>query len=294
MSIYKRYFYLLITPAIILYTLVVMIPFITGIVYSFTAWRGTYFDKSKGLFVGFDNYVAALKNEKFINSFLYTTLYAIIAVVAITTVSLLLAILIDKVRKSEGLFRTTLFMPNLLGGLALGYIWQFIFEIVYSKVLFADTGILHVEFLTYLTQGKYKALIALIIMTTWQYAGYMLIIFTAGINSIPKDIYEAADIDGASPWTRFRKITMPLLAPSFTIVIFLNLANSFKLLDQNVALTNGAFDTRMLALQILRTVKDKTPPDYGQAQAQAVIFFIVIALITLFQVRFNKSKEVEA
>ncbi len=130
-------------------------------------------------------------------------------------------------------------------------------------------------------------------LNTWQYAGYMMIIYVAGLNNISADYYEAASIDGATYWYSFRKITIPMLMPSFTIVFFMTLANSFKLLDQNVALTDGEFGTRLLAMQILRTVKDTSPPNYGKAQAQAVIFFLLVAVITLTQVAITKKKELE-
>ena len=127
----------------------------------------------------------------------------------------------------------------------------------------------------------------------WQNAGYMMIIYVGGLNTISGDLYEAASLDGANAFQRFRKITLPLLMPSVTVVLFLTLSNSFKLLDQNVALTDGEFGTRMLALQILRTLKDTSPPDYGAAQAQAVIFFVVVAVISLIQVYVTGKKEVE-
>jgi raffinose/stachyose/melibiose transport system permease protein len=181
----------------------------------------------------------------------------------------------------------------MLGGLALGFIWQFIFQIVFTDILFSPQGVLHVDFLRYMTQNSTRALFALVILTSWQYAGYMMIIYIAGLNNISKDYYEAASIDGASPWRTFRSITVPMLMPSFTVVFFLTLSNSFKLLDQNVALTDGEFNTRLLAMQILRTVKDTAPPDYGKAQAQAVIFFLVVASITLTQVYITKKRELE-
>ena len=140
-----------------------------------------------------------------------------------------------------------------------------------------------------MTQDNTKALFALAILVTWQMAGYMMIIYITGLNNIPYDLYEAAEIDGASTFQRFRVITLPMLMPAFTVVFFLTLANCFKLLDQNIALTDGAFGTRMLATQILRTIKDTTPPNYGQAQAQAVIFFVLIAVVTLIQVLLRKS-----
>ena len=144
-----------------------------------------------------------------------------------------------------------------------------------------------------MTQDPVKALFALVIMTTWQSAGYMMLIYIGGLNSIPGDLYEAAAIDGAGPVRRFFKVTLPLLMSSITVVLFLTLANSFKLLDQNLALTNGDFDTRMLALQILRTTRDTQPPNYGVAQAQAVIFFLIVAAISLIQVYVTRSREVE-
>ena len=143
-------------------------------------------------------------------------------------------------------------MPNMLGGLALGFIWQFIFQVVFTDILFGPGGVLHIEGLRFMTQSPVKALFALLIMTTWQNAGYMMIIYVGGLNTISGDLYEAASLDGANAFQRFRKITLPLLMPSVTVVLFLTLSNSFKLLDQNVALTDGEFGTRMLALQILR------------------------------------------
>jgi len=185
-------------------------------------------------------------------------------------------------------------MPNLLGGLALGFIWAFIFEIVFSQFIFNKDGIISIPFLTNMTQDNTKALIALVILVTWQMGGYLMLIYVNGLNSIPMDLYEAAKIDGAGTIQTFIHITIPMLMPAFTITFFLTLANSFKLLDQNVALTNGNFDTRMLAYQILHTPMDKLPPNYGVAQAQAVIFFVLIAVVTLFQVYVTKKKEVEA
>ena len=143
-------------------------------------------------------------------------------------------------------------------------------------------------------QNRTQALFAIAIMGTWQTAGYYLLVYLNGLNNIPEELYEAAAIDGASGWNRFKNITAPLLMPSFTIVFFMTLSSSFKLLDENLALTGGDFGTRMLALQILNTVKDSTPPDYGFAQAQAVIFFILIATISIIQVVITKRKEIEA
>lgn len=294
---YKKWFLILSLPAIALFSLVILVPFVMGVVYSFTAWRGTYFvnaDHWYQAFVGFENYVKAFETEKFRNAFVYTIKFTLVAVVVINIVSLAVSLILTKVTKGVGLFRAIFFMPNLLGGLALGFIWQFIFQIVYSQILFGKDGILPIEFLTNMTQDTNKALFALVIMATWQMAGYMMLIYINGLNNVPTELYEAAAIDGANTVKKFRHITFPMLMPSFTIVFFLTLANCFKMLDMNIALTNGDFDTRMLALQILRTTKDAAPPNYGLAQAQAVIFFILIATVTLIQVSITKKREVEA
>lgn len=296
---YKKWFGFLALPAAILFLMVVIIPFVFGVLYSFSAWRGTYFVGGEHFYnawVWFENYVEAFKSEKFIKAFVNTIQFTLIAVVVINVVSLGLSLMLTNIKKLSGVYRAIFFMPNLLGGLALGYIWQFIFEIVYSQILFGegDKGIIHIEALCNMTQNHTKAMFALVILASWQMAGYMMLIYITGLNNIPLDLYEAASIDGATALQRFRHITLPMLMPSFTIVFFMTLANCFKLLDQNVALTDGKFDTRLLAFQILRTVKDKTPPDYGLAQAQAVIFFVLIAAVTLVQVSITKKKEVEA
>ncbi|MGI5965525.1 carbohydrate ABC transporter permease [Anaerotruncus rubiinfantis] len=293
---YKKWFFPLVLPAIILFVLVILIPFILGVIYSFTGWRGTYFSGGGAWyesFVGIKNYLRAFQNERFMQSLWYTFRYTVVAVVAINLTGLVFALLVNGVRRGAGAYRTVFFLPNLLGGLALGYIWQIIFNTIYTDLLFGPNGIIPVDFLAYMLQDQTKALFALAIMMVWQTAGYMMIIYVTGLNNIPGDLYEAAEIDGTTWWQQFWHVTVPMLMPSITICVFLTLANSFKLLDQNIALTDGNFGTRMLAMQILRTTKDTTPPDYGLAQAQAVIFFVMIAVITLAQVSLTKKQEVE-
>ena len=292
---FKRWFGILVLPAVLLFVLVIALPFLTGIVYSFTSWRGTYFAGGTLFqsFVGFDNYIKAFTTGTFTRSLWYTVAYTVVAVIAINLVALAFALMLNSIHRGVGVYRTVFFMPNMLGGLAMGFVWQFIFQVVYTDLIFSPDGILHLEFMRYMTQDPVKALFALVIMTTWQSAGYMMLIYIGGLNSIPGDLYEAAAIDGAGPVRRFFKVTLPLLMSSITVVLFLTLANSFKLLDQNLALTNGDFDTRMLALQILRTTRDTQPPNYGVAQAQAVIFFLIVAAISLIQVYVTRSREVE-
>lgn len=293
---YRKKFLPLALPALILFILVIVIPFVVGVIYSFTGWRGTYFAGGEHFwesFVGFRNYIKAFHLKKFTESFLFTIKFTLVAVVVINVASLAISLLATHLKRGASAYRTIYFLPNLLGGLALGYIWQFIFEVIFSKILFAQDGLISIPALVNMTQDNTKALFALVMLFTWQMAGYMMIIYTTGLNNIPRDLTEAAAIDGANVWQRFRHITVPMLMPSFTIVFFLTLSRCFMLLDQNIALTDGNFGTRMLAMQILRTTRDSAPPDYGLAQAQAVIFFVLIATVTLIQVSITSKKEVE-
>lgn len=293
---YKKRFWLMVLPAIILFSLVIIIPFGQGIIYSFTQWRGSYFVGGEhwwNSLNGIQNYKEVFQSKTFITSLGYTAIYAIIAVIVQNVISLGLALLIKKVRRGKGVFRTIYFFPYVLGALAMGYVWKFIFENVFSTTLFGTNGIIHVEFLNNMLQSQWKSILAFAIVSAWQVAGYYLIIYLNGLNSIPEDLYEAARIDGASGFYQFRKITLPLLMPSFTIVLFMSLASSFKMLDLNISLTEGRFGTTMISYLILKTVRESSPPNYGVAQAQAVIFFIIVAIIAVAQVIITKRKEVE-
>ena len=294
---YKKWFKILNISAIILFVVVILVPFIMGVAYSFTAWRGSYFKGSEhwyGALVGFKNYIKVFHSQKFITSFIYTIKFTVVAVVIKNIVSLGMALMVRKVGKGKGFFRTVFFFPNLLGGLAMGFIWSFIFQNVYSLMLFGEDSPIHIPFLCDMLQDPNKAVFAMAIMATWQTAGYLMLIYLNGLNNIPEDLYEAASIDGATAWQKFRHITVPMLMPAFTIVFFLTLSSSFKMLDENLALTGGDFGTRMLSLQILLTTRENTPPNYGMAQAQAVIFFILIATVSIIQVIVTKRKEIEA
>lgn len=294
---YKKWFKVLNIPAIILFVMVILVPFIMGVAYSFTAWRGSYFKGSEhwyGALVGFKNYIKVFHSQKFITSFIYTIKFTVVAVVIKNIVSLGMALMVRRVGKGKGFFRTVFFFPNLLGGLAMGFIWSFIFQNVYSLMLFGENSPIHIPFLCNMLQDPNKAVFAMAIMATWQTAGYLMLIYLNGLNNIPEDLYEAASIDGATAWQKFRHITVPMLMPAFTVVFFLTLSGSFKMLDENLALTGGDFGTRMLSLQILLTTRENTPPNYGMAQAQAVIFFILIATVSIIQVIVTKRKEIEA
>ena len=295
-KIFKKNFIPFILPALLVYIFVVIIPFVTGVLYSFSAWKGSYFEGGNNwreAFVGFDNYIRTFSSQEFKDATVYSIQYTIVALITINLVSLGLALLVHSIQRGAGFFRTTFFIPNLLSGLALGYVWLFIFEVVFSKFLFGPNGLINAEFLTYMTQNRTKTLFAIVILMIWQSAGYHMLIYISGLNSIPGEYYEAAKVDGASVFQRFRHITLPLLMPSITINLFLVLSNSFKLLDPNVALTEGDFNTRLLTLQIVKTTETTTPPDYGMAQAEAVIFFLIIALVSVTQVILTKRREVE-
>lgn len=284
----------MIIPSLVLFTLVILVPFITGLLYSFTDWRGSYFVGGENWYnslVGLENYISIFKSDKFLNSLGYTSVYAIVAVIVQNIVSLALALMLRKLIKGKGVFRTILFLPYVLGMLAMGYIWKFIFENVFSSILFGTDAIIHIELLNNMLQDKWKALIAYAIVGAWQIAGYYSIIYLNGLNNISDELYEAAKIDGASSFTQFKSITLPLLMPSFTIVLFMSLANSFKMLDLNISLTEGNFDTSMISFLILKTVRESSPPEYGIAQSQAVVFFIIIAIISIAQVIITKKKE---
>lgn len=294
---YKKWFKVLSLPAVILFVVVILIPFIMGVAYSFTAWRGSYFKGSEhwyGALVGLKNYLKVFQSQKFISALIYTIKFTLAAVVIKNVVSLALALMVRRIGKGKGLFRTLYFFPNLLGGLAMGFVWSFIFQNVFSLLLFGEDSPIHIPFLCDMLQDPNKAVFAMAIMATWQTAGYLMLIYLNGLNNIPEELYEAASIDGATAIQKFRHITVPMLMPAFTIVFFLTLSSSFKMLDENLALTGGDFGTRMLSLQILLTTRENTPPNYGIAQAQAVIFFILIAAVSIAQVVITKRKEIEA
>lgn len=235
-----------------------------------------------------------LPHMNIISALIYTIKFTLVAVIVKNVVSLALALMVRRIGKGKGIFRTVFFFPNLLGGLAMGFVWSFIFQNVFSLMLFSEDSPIHIPFLCNMLQDPNKAVFAMAIMATWQTAGYLMLIYLNGLNNIPEDLYEAASIDGATPLQQFRHITVPMLKPAFTIVFFLTLSSSFKMLDENLALTNGDFGTRMLSLQILLTTRENTPPNYGMAQAQAVIFFVLIAVVSIAQVIITKRKEIEA
>lgn len=280
-------FWVFLGPSLIAFILVQLIPAVMGISYSFTDWSGVGSSKN---FIGIKNYLTAFTNDpKFAHAFAFTFAFAICAVVCINVVGFGLAMLVTQRFRGANLMRGIFFMPNLIGGILLGFTWQFIFVQVFSAV----GKTLGAPALLGWLSNTATGFVGLLIVVTWQLSGYMMIIYIAQIQNIPDSVLEAAALDGATGFTKLRRIILPLMMPAFTIGLFLSISNSFKLFDQNVALTNGgpANSTQMLALNIYSTAFSEN--NFGLAQSKAVIFMIVVVAISLIQLKITKSKEVE-
>lgn len=279
---------LFVVPSLFIFINVVIIPFIMGIVYSFTNWNGFAFKGSS--FVGLKNYASAFKDAKFVTSFWLTAKYTLVMIILVNIVGLMLALLVTSKIKSKNALRGIYFLPNLIGGLILGFIWQFVFSKFFEQL----GQVTHSSkiFFNWL-QNPTASFWALVVVGVWQMAGYVMVIYIASIESISDEIMEAADIDGANSWTKFRKITLPLIVPAFTISLFVTLSNSFKQYDTNLSLTNGGpyGSTELITMNILHTAFGYNK--YAQAQAKAIIFFLVIMVVTVIQVYITKKREVE-
>jgi raffinose/stachyose/melibiose transport system permease protein len=274
----KKYFPIFVLPTLIAFVIAFIIPFVMGIYLSFTKF--TTVTDSK--WVGIKNYLTAFSNQDFLHALLFTTVFTVISVVSINILAFLVAYFLTRGIKGSYFFRTLFFMPNLIGGIVLGYIWQVIFNGVFYN--FGMT----------LTSNAQNGFWGLIILMNWQMIGYMMVIYIAGFQNIPRELIDAAKVDGVTPLTAMRHITLPLMMPSITINLFLTLTNSFKLFDQNLALTAGApaKQTQMLALDIYNTFYGRIGWE-GVGQAKAVIFFIIVAVISLTQLYLTRRKEVE-
>ncbi len=279
-------FWLFILPALFAFVLVVLIPAVKGFYYSFTDWNGI---GKNATFTGFSNYIKLFGDSRFWSSFLFTFVFAVCAVVCINVVGFGLAVLVTNKIKGANLARTVFFMPNLIGGILLGFTWQFIFVSIFEAIG-KNTGMTWLQ--GWLSDQK-TGFIGMLIVLTWQLAGYMMIIYIAQLESIPDSYLEAARIDGATGFQTFLKIKLPLMAPAFTIGLFLSISDSFKMFDQNLSLTAGgpANSTEMIALNIYNTAFKESK--LGQAQAKAVVFLIVVVAISVTQLILSKRKEVE-
>lgn len=280
-------FWLFLAPVLIAFTMVVLIPLIMGIFYSFTDWNGI---SSSTNFVGIQNYINAFKDDTFRHSFWFTTKFTIVSVFVLNAMGFGLALLVTQKLKTSNILKTIFFMPNLIGGLILGFIWQFIFQEVFASIGKA----IGANWLMGWLSNEKTGFWGLVILMSWQMAGYLMIIYISGIQNISSEVLEAAKIDGASSWQRLKNIIFPLVRPAMTISVFLTLSNSFKLYDQNLSLTAGGPGnaTQMISMNILKTGQKFN--DMGQAQAKAIILLLVVGAISLIQVYFSKKGEVEA
>lgn len=284
----KRWFPLFMLPTLVAFLIGFAYPFLQGLYLSFCKFTTT----SNATFVGGENYIKALQDNSLVHAFWYTALFAFTSLLIINVFAFFIAYALTLGIKGSNLFRTAFFMPNLIGGIVLGYIWSMIFN-----------GILIKYGTSVLIEAKY-GFWGLVIMVSWQQIGYMMIIYIAGFQAISEDMLEAARIDGARKLQTLFKVTIPNMMPSFTICTFLTLTNGFKLFDQNVALTGGqpysfnidgsvVKETEMLALNIFNTFYGQNTSSRGVAQAKAVMFFILVAGISVLQLKISKSKEVQ-
>jgi len=275
-------------PAIIFFTLIVFIPFIGGMMYSFTSWNGV---SDNITYVGFDNIIKLAKDESFIKSFMFTAKFTVTSVIISNGFGLLLALILTKALKSAKILRTVFFIPNVISGLLLGFIWQFIFVKGFASIG-ELTGLAFFD-LPWLGTSN-TAFWALIIVTVWQTSGYLMIIYIAGIMNVSPELKEAASIDGATSWQQFKDVTLPMIMPSITVCLFLSISWAFKMFDLNFSLTKGGpfNSTKSVALDIY--VEAFQNSRYGTGAAKALVFFVVVAIITAIQVKVTKGKEVEA
>ena len=282
----SRYFPIFIIPTFAAFCIGFIYPFLHGIYLSFCTFKTT----SDAKFVGFSNYLKAFSDPGFLHAFWFTALYTVVSVVAINVLAFFVAYVLTSGIRGANAFRTVFFMPNLIGGVILGYIWQLIFN-----------GILQ-NYGTNIKLNSTFGFWGLVILLCWQQVGYMMIIYISGLNSIPDSLYEAARVDGATRGQILRRVTLPMMMPSITICTFLTLTNSFKLFDQNLALTAGEpgiqsagntiYSTEMLALNIYNTFYQNANTR-GVGQAKAVIFFLLVAVIALAQLYATRRKEVQ-
>ena len=275
----KKYFPVFVLPTLIAFAIGFIVPFCMGVYLSFCKFTTV----TDAKFVGFSNYAKIFTEDgTFGHALWYTAAFTVVSVILINVIAFAVAMLLTKNIRGRNAFRTVFFMPNLIGGIILGYVWQLLLN-----------GIL-MQFDRTLTYSSKYGFWGLVILMCWQQIGYMMIIYIAGIQNIPGDLIEAAQIDGANKRQLLKDVIIPMVMPSITICTFLTLTNSFKLFDQNLALTNGEPSnmSEMLALNIYNTFYGRTGWE-GVGQAKAVIFFILVGIIAIVQNRLTRSKEVQ-
>ena len=274
----KRYFPIFVLPTLIAFSFAFIIPFVMGVYLSFCKFKTI----TNAQFVGLENYIKIFADKDFVNAFGFTLKFSVVSIITINVFAFILALALTRKIKGTNLFRTVFFVPNLIGGIILGYIWQQMINAVLLK------------YETTLVANPTYGFWGLVILMNWQMIGYMMIIYVAGLQNVPTDLIEAAQIDGATSLQTLFKVKIPMVMPSITICLFLTVSNSFKLFDQNLALTAGAPSkkTAMLALDIYNTFYGRNGYE-GVGQAKAVLFFIVVAVIALGQLVLTRRKEVE-
>ena len=274
----KRYFPIFVLPTLIAFSFAFIIPFVMGVYLSFCKFKTI----TNAQFVGLENYIKIFADKDFVNAFGFTLKFSVVSIVTINVFAFILALALTRKIKGTNLFRTVFFMPNLIGGIILGYIWQQMINAVLLK------------YETTLVANQTYGFWGLIILMNWQMIGYMMIIYVAGLQNVPTDLIEAAEIDGATSLQTLFKVKIPMVMPSITICLFLTVSNSFKLFDQNLALTAGAPSkkTAMLALDIYNTFHGRSGFE-GVGQAKAVVFAIILAIIGLAQLKIQSGKEVK-
>jgi len=277
----KKWWPIFVLPTLAAFVIGFVVPFCRGLYLSFCKFTTI----NKATFNGFENYIKALKDTQFWESMQFTVSFTVVSTILINVLAFAVALALTKGIKGTNLFRSVYFLPNLIGGIVLGYIWNILINCVLSL---AGEPLLRLN-----AQAGFWGII---ILMCWQQIGYMMIIYIAGLQSIPSDYLEAAKIDGAGPWRTLFQVKIPNVMPSITICLFLTLTNSFKLFDQNLALTGGDPNhaTEMLALNIYNNFYARAGAAWkGIGQAKAVIFCIVVVLISLVQLRATRSKEVQ-
>ncbi|WP_297183771.1 carbohydrate ABC transporter permease [uncultured Enorma sp.] len=275
----RKYWPVFLVPTLAAFVIGFIVPFIMGVWLSFCDFT-TVVDAE---FNGTTNYVRALQDTVFQHAFWFTALFAVVSLLVINVIAFALALALTQKMRGTNLFRTIFFMPNLIGGIVLGYIWQLIFN-----------GIL-AQYSQAINLNEWYGFTGLVILVAWQQIGYMMIVYIAGLQSIPTDVLEAAEVDGAGPWQRLKSVIIPMMMPSITICTFLSITNGFKLFDQNLSLTAGEPSkmSELLALNIYNTFYGRVGWE-GVGQAKAVIFCLVVVAIGLIQLRVTRSREVQA
>ncbi len=282
----RKYFPIFLLPTLFAFVLSFVIPFVMGLILSFckfylvtdAEWQGLEAYK----YIFFED-----RKQTFVNALIFTTKFAIVAVILINVIAFIFATLLTKKLKGTNFFRSVFFMPNLIGGIVLGYTWKLLINGILAKVV--EPGV-------YLSSNETYGFWGLVALMCWQMVGYMMIIYIAGIQNIPEELVEAAKIDGASKWQILTNVTIPMIMSSITICLFLTISNCFKLFDQNLALTGGAPQrkTAMVALDITLTGNTTSTFLQGVAQAKGVLFFLLVGLISFIQLFVTRSKEVQS